>query len=64
MGDVENVRLGDLRPPIMKAFSVDVRLLVLLWGCVLCVYAARALGPLSQSLIVESSCYVDFHRIS
>ena len=37
MGVMENMRFADLDPPpIVKAFSRDVRLLVLLWGCDRC----------------------------
>ena len=36
MDVVENARFGDLYPPIMKAFSGNDRLLVLLRGCDRC----------------------------
>ena len=36
MGDVENMRFGDLHPPLASGFSGGVRLLVLLGGCNCC----------------------------
>jgi hypothetical protein len=59
MGVVENMRLDNLRLPIVNAFSGDVRLVVRLGDCVRCLYVARASGPLSLSPNVESSCHVD-----
>jgi hypothetical protein len=52
MGVVENVRFGDLHPPIVKEFSGSKLLLDVFGGCHRCLYAARAPGSLSRSFIV------------
>ena len=56
IGVVENVRLVDLHPSVVMGFTRGVLLLILLDSCVLCLYAYSAIGPLSLSMIVESSC--------
>jgi hypothetical protein len=38
MGVVEKVRLGDLHPSSVFALIMGLRLFVLLWVCVLCLY--------------------------
>ena len=38
MGVVEKVRLGDLYPSSVFGLTLGVRLFVLLWVCVLCLY--------------------------
>ena len=38
MGVVEKVRLGDLHPSSIFGLTLDVRLFVLLWVCVLSLY--------------------------
>ena len=58
MGVVEKVRLGDLHPSVVPGLTWDVRLLVLLWVCVLCLYWAKAVRPLSHYVMVDSSCHV------
>jgi len=55
MGVVEKVRLPDLHPSSLIAFMGGTFLLFRRWGCVLFLYIVRASGPLSLSMIVESS---------
>ncbi len=57
MGVVENVRLGDLHPSVVFCVAGGVHLFVLLRVCVLCLYCARAFGPLSHSKMVDSNCH-------
>ena len=38
MGVVEKMRLGDLHPSSVFGLTLGVRLFVLLWVCVLCLY--------------------------
>jgi hypothetical protein len=57
MGVVEKVRLGDLHPSSVLWLVGGVRLFVLRCVCVLCLYCARAFGPLSLSKMVDSSCH-------
>ena len=57
MGVVENVRFGNLHPSVVLGLTWCVRLFVLLWVCVLCLYCARAAGPLSHDVMVNSSCH-------
>ena len=54
---VEKVRLGDLHPSSVLRLVGGVRLFVLRCVCVLCLYCARAFGPLSLSKMVDSSCH-------
>ncbi len=56
IGCVEKVTLVDLHPSIVIGFSGGVFLLVRRGRWFRCLYAARASGPLSGSMIVESSC--------
>jgi hypothetical protein len=58
MGMVEKVRLGDLHPSTVFGLTWGIHLFVLLRVCVLCLYCARACGPLSLSVMVDSSCRV------
>ena len=60
MGMVEKARFGDLHPSPVRGLSGGARLFVLLCVCVLCLYYARADGPLSHSVMVYSSCHVCF----
>jgi len=55
---VEKVRLRDLHLFAVFVFTWGVHLFVLLRVCVLCLYSARACGPLSHSVTVDSSCHV------
>jgi hypothetical protein len=57
MGVVEKVRLGDLHPSVVFWLAGGVHLFVLLLVCVLCLYSARAFGPLSHSRMADSSCH-------
>jgi len=57
MGVVEKVRLRDRHPSVVLGLTWGVRLFVLLWVCVLCLYCAKADGPLSHSVMVDSSCH-------
>ena len=57
MGVVEKVRFGDLHSSVVFGLTWVVRLFVLLWVCVLCLYCARISGPLSHSVMVDSSCH-------
>jgi hypothetical protein len=57
MGVVEKVRFGDLHPSVVFGLTWGVRLFVLLWVCVLCLYCDRAARPLSLSAPVVSSCH-------
>ena len=57
IGVVENVRLGDLHPSAVFGLTWDVHLFVLLRVCVICLYCARACGPLSHSAMVDSTCH-------
>ena len=57
MGVVEKVRLGDLHPSSVLWLDGGVHLFVLRRVCVLCLYCARAFGPLSHSKMVDSSCH-------
>ena len=61
---VKNVRFGDLRPSVVFGFTWGVRLFVICWVCVLCLYCARDVGPLSHSVMVDSSCHVGCQRTS
>ena len=58
MGMVEKARFRDLHSSIVCGFSRGSRLVVLLWVCVLCLYCARAAGPVSHSVMVDYSCHV------
>ena len=57
IGVVEKVRLGDLHPSVVFWLAGGLHLFVLLRVCVLCLYCARACGPLSHSVMVDSSCH-------
>ena len=57
IGVVEKVRLGDLHPSAVFWLAGGVHLFVLLRVCVLCLYCARACGPLSYSAMVDSNCH-------
>jgi len=57
MGVVENVTFGDLHPSVIIWLTWGVRHFVLLWVCFLCLYCARAVGPLSHFVMVDSSCH-------
>jgi len=57
-GVVENARIGDLHHSDVLGFTWGVRLFVLLWVCVLCLYCARAVGPLLHSVMVDPNCHV------
>ena len=63
-GVVEIVRVGDLQPSVVPVFSWDVRLFVLFGICVLCLYCAMAVGPISHSILVDSNCYTGFQCTS
>ena len=63
-GVVENVRLGDLHPSVVFWLDGGVHLFVLRRVCVLCLYCARAFGPLSHSKMVDSSCHANCHCTS
>ena len=56
-GVVEKVRIGDLHPSAVIELTWGVHLFVLLRVCVLCLYCARACGPLSHYIMVDSSCH-------
>jgi len=56
MGVVEKVRFGDLHPSV--GLTWGVRLSYLLWVCVLCLYCAKTIRPLSHFVMVDSSCHV------
>ena len=56
IGIVENVRLVYLHPPFVMGFTKGVLRLTWRDFCGLCLYASSAAGPLSLSMIVESSC--------
>ncbi len=58
MGVVEKRRLGDLHPSSVFGLTWGVHSFVLLRGCILCLYFARACGPLLHSVMVDSSCHV------
>ena len=58
IGVVDKVRLGDLHPSTVFGLAGGVHLFVLLRVCVICLYCARACGPLSHSVMVDSSCHV------
>jgi hypothetical protein len=60
IGVVEKVRLSDLQPPRLIAFIGGVFLLFRRWSYVLFLYVVTASGPLSLSMIVESSCHAKF----
>ena len=57
IGVVEKVRLGDRHPSVVFWLAGGVHLFVLLRVCVLYLYCARACGPLSLSVMVDSSCH-------
>ena len=57
MGLVEKVRFGNLHPSVIFGLTWGVRLFVLLLVCVLRLYCARASGPLSHYVMVDSSCH-------
>ncbi len=59
IGVMENVRLVDLHPSVVIGFSGGVFLLVRRGGWVRCLYAVRASGPSSLTIIAESSCHAD-----
>ena len=48
----------------MIAFINGFFLLFRRWSCVLCLYVVRASGPLSLSMIAESSCHAGFQSTS
>jgi len=52
---VEKVRFGDLHASVVFGLTWGVRLFVLLWFCVLCLYCDMASRPLSHSMMVDSS---------
>jgi len=56
-GVVEKVRLGDLHPSAVCWLAGGVHLFVLHRVCVRCLYCARACGPLSHDVMVDSSCH-------
>ncbi len=56
IGVVKNVRLVDLHPSVVMGFTWGVLLLTWRGFCVLRLYACKAVGPLSLSMVVESSC--------
>ena len=58
MGVVEKVRFGDRYSFVVLGLTWDVRLFILRWVWVLCLYCARVDGPLSHSVMVDSRCYV------
>ena len=58
IGVVEKVRLGDLHLSVVFWSAVGVHLFVLLRVCVLCLCCARACGPLSHFVMVDSICQV------
>ena len=64
MGVVEKVRFGDLHPSVVLGLTWGVRRFVLLWVCVLCLYCAKAVGPLSRSAMVDSSCHAGWQCTS
>ncbi len=64
MGVVENVRFGDLHPSVVLGLTWGVRLFYLLRVCVRFLYCARADGPLSHSMMVDSSCHDGCQSIS
>jgi hypothetical protein len=64
MGVVEKVRFGDLHPSIVSGLAGGARLFVLLRVCVRCLYCARAAGPLSHYVMVDSSCHDGFQCTS
>ena len=55
---VEKVRFGDRHPSVVLGLTWGVRLFVLLWVCVLCLYCAKAARQLSHSVMVNSNCHV------
>ena len=55
---VKKVRFGDLHTSVVFGLTWGVRLFVFLWVCVLCLYCAKAIGPLSHSVMVDYSCHV------
>ena len=61
---VENVRCGDLQSSGVLELAWGVPLFALLWVCVLCLYYARAIGPLSHSVTVDSNCHDGCQRTS
>ena len=64
IGVVEKVRLSDLHFPSLIAFIGGVFLLFRRWSCVLFLCVVKAFGPLSLSMIVESSCHAGFQCTS
>ena len=58
MGVVERARFGDRHPSVFLGLTWGVRLFILLWVSVLCLYSTRAVGPLSHSVLVDNSCHV------
>jgi len=57
MGVVEKARFGDFHPLVVLAITWGVRFCVLFVVRVLCLYCARAVGPLSHSVMVDSNCH-------
>ena len=57
MGVMEKVRFVNLHPSVVFGLTWSVRLFVLLWGRAICLYCAKASGPLSYSVMVDSSCH-------
>ena len=57
MGVVEKVRFGDRHPFFVLGLIWGVRFCVLLWVCVICLYCAKAAGPLSHSVTGDSNCH-------
>jgi hypothetical protein len=58
MGVVEKIRFGDRHPFIVLGLNWGVRLFVLPWVCVLCLYRAKAAEPFSHSVNIDYSCHV------
>ena len=54
---MEKMRFGDRHPSVVLRLTRGVRLFVLLWVCVLCLYCAKDAGPLSHSMMVDSYCH-------
>jgi hypothetical protein len=63
-GVVEKVRIGDLHPSAVFGLTWGVHLFELLRVCVHGLYCVRACGPLSYSVMVDSSCHDGCHCTS
>ena len=57
IGVVESVRLVDLHPSFVIGFTRWGLLLTMRGFCILCLNAYSAVGPLSLSIIMDSSCH-------